>query len=101
MKTDGRGMRTRSDHEVELGLALRAVEGEVHAGINVLVRDASVVWHIRMPFVGVIAQEVVALSRQQVAGGYLSSRVSAGELHAHHGGVVGSRVALLILFGCD
>ncbi len=85
MKTDRRRIRARSHYEVELGLPLHAVIGQVHTGIHVLVRNPGVVGNIAAPFARIVTQEVIALSWQFVAGRNLGQRMSANQLHAHYG----------------
>ena len=65
-KIDRSGIRFRCDDEIELQLALLPVIRQVDARINVLIGDASVVRNIRVPVLGIVAANIVALARQLV-----------------------------------
>jgi hypothetical protein len=61
---DGVGVRPGRNHEIVFQFSLVAVIHEVHAGIDVGILHPRVVGHVGAPFLGVIADEVVALAWQ-------------------------------------
>src|SRR5215470_12184816 len=79
IEADGDGARvvTWSNNKIILQSSLRAVISQVDARIYTAIFDSGVVWDVFMPFLGVIADQVVTFSRKQVKSGYLSGRSRA------------------------
>ena len=80
---DAPGIRVRSDHDVVFQLPLVAVIDHIDAGINAGVFHPGVVRHVALPSMGVVADEVVALTRLRIESGELRVLVRAHEPHAH------------------
>src|SRR5262245_61308981 len=84
------GIGAGRDDEIVFERLLRAVKGQIDAGIDFAVFDTGVVRNARMPLVRVIADQVVALGRQQIIPGNptgaFRSRLRADRLDAQSRG---------------
>lgn len=83
-KIDGSGIGFRSDDEIELRFALLAVIGQVDTGINILIRDASVLRNIGVPVFRIVAAIVVAFAWQLVSRCKLPVGVPPHKPHTNH-----------------
>ena len=72
------------EQEVIFQLALIAVINQVDAGINTVVPNPGIVRNIGSPFLGIVADEVRALSRQLVHPADSGHGICAQELHAYY-----------------
>ena len=81
---DGARIGARSDDEVVLEPAPRAVVGEIDAGVYVLVADPGVGGDVRVPGGRVVADEVVGLAGKLLRSAEGQPWAGADKLHAQH-----------------
>ena len=68
-ESDGSRIRSRPNNKIVLKLSLRPVVNEIDAAIDFSFRDPAIIRDIHMPVCGLVADEIVALSRQFVERG--------------------------------
>ena len=80
---DDAGIGPRRDHEIVFELAVVAVIDQIDALIHIPIRHFAVIGNIGVPLRGVVADQVIALIRQQIHPRHGRRGIGAGELHLH------------------
>ena len=81
---DGFRVSPGRNHKVVFQLALVAVVNQVYSRIYLLIFNPEVSGYIGVPLLGIIADEVVDLSRLLLPSEYSRLRVRAYQLHTQH-----------------
>src|SRR5579862_4770034 len=61
------------------------MERHIDAGINVAIRDAGILLYVRVPLAGILADEVIAATRELVLRGDGGLRISSRQFHRDGG----------------